>query len=599
MLQELRKLKDIWNKFQFILTKSQKKYGCVILLMTLLGALVETLGVSVIIPFVQAMMDADQLMQNKYMMIIMQILGIHTASQVLMTLGIGIALIYILKNAYLTLLSYCRIKFATKVQRELSVTMMKSYMDRGYLFFSRVNTSDLLRGVIGDVNAVYQIMYNMFRAIAELLTALAIVIFIMMTDIMMAVCVIILAGICFLAIVMGFRKPMKRLGREYRENNKEVQKHTLQAFQGIKEVIVMRRQNFFVDRYEKAYVKQQKAVIGQTVATESPAYVIEAVCVAGLFMAVTIRMSHGSDAATFIPQLASFAIAAFRILPSMGRITSSFNQIVYFLPSLNKTYENLKEVNKAEVERRQEIELLKQETGQTVVATQTQHPAYLSVEDIQWRYSIDGKWVLNHINLEIRKGESVALIGQSGAGKTTLADIILGLYRPQSGCIKFNGVDIRTISEEWCAQVGYIPQSVYLTDDTIRNNVAFGVEKPDDDMVWKALGQAQLKEFVKGLPNKLDTIVGDRGVRFSGGQRQRVAIARALYYNPSILILDEATSALDTETETAVMEAISSLRGNKTLIIVAHRLTTIRNCDEIYEITDGQAIKREKESIIK
>lgn len=597
MLHELRKLKDVWNKFQFILTKSQKKYGCVILLMTLLGALVETLGVSVIIPFVQAMMDADQLMQNKYMIVIMEILGIHTASQVLMTLGIGIALIYILKNAYLTLLSYCRIKFATKVQRELSTTMMKSYMDRGYLFFSRVNTSELLRGVINDVNAVYQIMYNMFRAIAELLTALAIVIYIMMTDIMMAVCVIVLAGICFLAIVMGFRKPMKRLGREYRENNKEVQKHTLQAFQGIKEVIVMHRQNFFVDRYEKAYVKQQRAVIGQTVATESPAYVIEAVCVAGLFMAVTVRMSNGSDAATFIPQLASFAIAAFRILPSMGRITSSFNQIVYFLPSLNKTYENLKEVNEAEAQRRQEVELLKQENRQKVETKQTESPAYLSVEDIQWRYSADGKWVLNHINLEIQQGESVALIGQSGAGKTTLADIILGLYRPQSGCIKFNGVDIRTIPDEWCAQVGYIPQSVYLTDDTIRNNVAFGIDKPDDNMVWKALEQAQLKEFVKGLPNKLDTIVGDRGVRFSGGQRQRVAIARALYYNPSILILDEATSALDTETETAVMEAISSLRGNKTLIIVAHRLTTIRNCDEIYEIADGQAIKKIKKDV--
>ena len=222
---------------------------------------------------------------------------------------------------------------------------------------------------------------------------------------------------------------------------------------------------------------------------------------------------------------------------------------------------------------------------------------YLTVDNVHWQYPSAEKEVLSGITLHIRKGTSVALIGHSGAGKTTLADIILGLYRPQQGCIRFKGTDIRTISGQWSGSVGYIPQSVYLTDDTIRNNVAFGVDEPDDELVWQALEQAQLKEFVAGLPGRLDTIVGDRGVRFSGGQRQRVAIARALYYNPEILILDEATSALDNETETAVMEAIDSLQGNKTLIIVAHRLTTIRNCDVVYEIADGQAVERVKEEL--
>ncbi|MBD5448551.1 MAG: ABC transporter ATP-binding protein [Lachnospiraceae bacterium] len=620
MVHELKKVRDIWDKFQFIMTKQQKSYGLLILVMTLIGAVVETLGIGIIIPFVSAMLEPDQLLQNKYIGIAVDLFEIQSSEQLILFLGIMIALVYIFKNLYLTLLTYCRIRYSTKIQRELSVLMMKSYMKRGYLFFVQVNTSDLLRGIMGDVSAVYQMMYHSFRVFAEMSTSLAIIIFLMIRNIGMALSVIVLAGVCFVAVVLGFRKPMQRLGVQYRQSNGEAQKHSLQAFQGIKEVIVMHRQQFFVNRYEKAFERQQKALIGQTVASESPAYIIEAVCVAGLILTVSFMMYGGMDAETFIPQLSAFAVGAFRILPSLGRITSSFNQIIYFIPSLNNTYEHLKEVRTAEQEMQKEIQILtqddlKQENAAGITKEQKtdsddavhksddlgivveQSCSYLEVDNVHWQYPSAEKEVLSGITLHIHKGTSVALIGHSGAGKTTLADIILGLYRPQEGCIRYKGADIRTISEQWSNSVGYIPQSVYLTDDTIRNNVAFGVDEPDDELVWQALEQAQLKEFVMGLPGRLDTIVGDRGVRFSGGQRQRVAIARALYYNPEILILDEATSALDNETETAVMAAIDSLQGNKTLIIVAHRLTTIRNCDVVYEIADGKAMKRAKEEL--
>lgn len=617
MFHELKKVQDIWNKFQFIMTKQQKRYGLLILVMTLIGALVETLGIGIIIPFVSAMLEPEQLLQNKYIGIVVDLFGIQSSEQLILFLGIMIALVYIFKNLYLTLLTYCRIRYSTKIQRELSVLMMKSYMKRGYLFFVQVNTSDLLRGIMGDVSAVYQMMYHAFRVFAELSTSMAIIVFLMIRNIGMALSVIVLAGICFVAVVLGFRKPMQRLGVQYRQSNGEAQKHSLQAFQGIKEVIVMHRQQFFVGRYEKAFERQQKALIGQTVASESPAYIIEAVCVAGLILTVSFMMYGGTDAQTFIPQLSAFAVGAFRILPSLGRITSSFNQIIYFIPSLNNTYEHLKEVRAAEEQMQKEIELLKRQDGEESDGQENSmgsakkagaglggsvsvepEEEYLTIDNVHWRYPSADSEVLSGVTLHIRKGTSVALIGHSGAGKTTLADIILGLYRPQSGCIRFNGADIRTISDKWSSSVGYIPQSVYLTDDTIRNNVAFGVDQPEDELVWQALEQAQLKDFVAGLPDKLDTIVGDRGVRFSGGQKQRVAIARALYYNPEILILDEATSALDNETETAVMEAIDSLQGNKTLIIVAHRLTTIRNCDVIYEIADGIAVERRKEEVL-
>lgn len=592
MLRELRKVKDIWDKFMFILTPGQKGLGAVILLMTLVGALVETLGVSIIVPFVQAIMNPDELRRNIWVKPVAELFHIGDDLQMIVLLGCIISLVYIFKNLYLTLLAYCRVRYSTKVQKELSVLMMRSYMKRGYLFFSQVNTGDLLRGINDDVIAVYQIMYFAFRMIAELFTTAAIIIYITKTDFQLALCVVLVALICFGLAVLGFRKPMRRLGIEYRTSVGEVRRHSLQAFQGIKEILVMHRQKLFVEKYEKAFERQQKATIGQVVGAESPAYVIEAVCVTGLILAVSFRGYGGMDMVGYIPKLASFAMGAFRILPSLGRIASSFNQIVYFAPSLRKTYENIREVRTTEgTKETEQIKLSEAQTNH--VGTDRENPEYLEVKDVHWQYPSAVREVLSGVNLKISKGSSIAFIGQSGAGKTTLADIILGLYRPRQGGVFYQGRDIRTMEDTWGEHIGYIPQTVYLTDDTIRNNVAFGIEQPDDERIWRALEEAQLKEFVMSLPERLETVVGDRGVRFSGGQRQRVAIARALYNDPEILILDEATSALDNETETAVMEAIDSLQGNKTLIIVAHRLTTIKNCDMVYEIAEGKIIEKE------
>ena len=225
----------------------------------------------------------------------------------------------------------------------------------------------------------------------------------------------------------------------------------------------------------------------------------------------------------------------------------------------------------------------------------------VEVKNISWRYPNSDVYVLKDLDLTVHKGEAIGFIGSSGAGKTTLSDMILGLFKPLMGGIYVDGIDIYTIPMQWAHVVGYVPQAVYLTDDTIRNNIAFGEEEQDieDDKIWFALEQAQFKTFVQQLPNGLDTIVGERGIRFSGGQKQRLAIARALYYDPDIVILDEATSALDNETEKAVMESIDALQKSKTLIIVAHRLTTLRNCDKVFEIKDGKAFEVDMEQFKK
>ena len=304
----------------------------------------------------------------------------------------------------------------------------------------------------------------------------------------------------------------------------------------------------------------------------------------------------GVDLQTFVPQLSVFAVAAFRILPSISKLVGSLNGLMYKRPALEAAYNGLREVEQYE---KLVQEMVDDKLDRSCVK-EVSFLQKLEIKDIVWKYPRAQKEVIRDLNLTIQKGEAVGFIGPSGAGKTTLSDLILGLFKPQKGQILVDGIDIYTIPNRWAKMIGYVPQTVYLTDDTLRNNISFGIDESevDDDKIWKALEQAQLKDYVMQLPEKLNTIVGERGIKFSGGQRQRVAIARALYYDPEILVLDEATSALDNETENAVMEAIDKLQKNKTLIIVAHRITTLKNCDKIYEIKDGKAFEVKKEQIL-
>jgi ABC-type multidrug transport system fused ATPase/permease subunit len=259
-------------------------------------------------------------------------------------------------------------------------------------------------------------------------------------------------------------------------------------------------------------------------------------------------------------------------------------------PRLDAVYDIINTINKEEM-----YKLTVKSEGNEEKNQRISFEDELQVKDVIWKYPSGKKPVLNKLNIDIKKGQSVAFVGPSGAGKTTLADLILGLFKPQEGKITVDGFDIYENLWAWSKMVGYVPQSVFLTDDTIRNNIAFGIDEEmiDDERIWESLREAQLEDFVKNLPDGLDTFVGEGGMRISGGQRQRIAIARALYQNPMILVLDEATSALDNDTEAAVMDAIESLHGTKTLIIVAHRLSTIQNCDVIYEINNGVATRRE------
>lgn len=591
----IKKLEDVLKKLMYILTVEQKRYGIFLLILSFIGALLETLGVSAIVPLINALMTPDKILENELAASIFDFLNISESQDIVMTIGLGVILLYILKNLFFILLSWIRAKYACKIQRELSIKMMKTYMDKGYQFFLTKNTSELMRGVFNDTSGVYSFLNQLFKMIVDCMTVALICVYIFITDWSMAVSMVILACFCLLVIYGYFKGKMQKLGQDSRKYGAIVNQQAIQAFQGIKEVIVMRKQKHFVGKFEEASRKQRSLAVGQTVGAESPGYIIEAICITGLLGIVCFRVVLGTqNAETMFPALSAFAVGAFRILPALGKLASGFNTLNFYLPSLNDMYRQLK-ATENEHDTLKSIYQVDTESNEESFEFRNE----LKINNICWKYENNAEHVLKDLCLTIKKGEAVALIGHSGAGKTTLADVILGLLKPQSGQVTIDGRDIFTFGEEWCGIMGYVPQSVYLTDDSIRKNIAFGVHEKDidDEKVWKALEQAQLEEFVRSLEKGLDTPVGERGVRFSGGQRQRVAIARALYENPNILILDEATAALDNETETAVMEAIEALKGKITLIIIAHRLSTIRNCDKIYEVKDGNICERRKEDI--
>ncbi len=597
MYQNFKTLMLMMKQLSVILKKEQKKNCYRVCLFILVSSMFEMLGVGSFLPFLQSMLQPDKIAGKWYGHILIHVLGVRDYVVLMIILGIGIVILYLIKNAVLLISVYVQNRLNARINRELATSMLNSYMKRPYEFFLEHNSADIIRGVGADVNGVYNIISNLFKLTTEILKCITIAIVLLIVDFHMAVGIIVLAGVCLIAVTLGFKGIMSDMGRKQREANKNCSKHTYQAINGIKEITVMRRRENFVKQYDKAADLRRRTNLIYSFITACPNRIVEAVCIGGIMAVVCVRIAQGTDMGEFVPQLGVFALAAFQILPSVSNISAHVSGLVFYRPTLEEAYSNITAAK--EYDRKQEE--LSQSVG-AASAGESGHIAFedkVEITDIVWRYDNTDKNVLDGLSLEIRKGQSVAFIGSSGAGKTTLADVILGLLPPQEGTIRVDGNSIYDIPDEWAKMIGYVPQSVFLIDDTIRNNVAFGLlpEEIDDERIWKALEQAQLAEFVRSLPQGIDTMVGERGVRFSGGQRQRVAIARALYYNPEILVLDEATSALDGETENAVMESIDALQGRKTLIIVAHRLTTIRNCDRIFEIVEGKAVERVKSEV--
>lgn len=589
-MKQLKSLMEIIRKLNYMLTKGQKRTGVIIMLMIAFGSFVDMLGVSAILPFIEAILTPDEIAKKWYVKPIIQVFHPSSMEKLTIIIGIGIIFIYIFKNAYLYVSVMIQTVYRSKIQKKLSTRMLCAYLKRPYEYYTNTNTAEMLRGMGIDVIGVYNLLDNLFRFCGEFLTAVLIAVYIVKTDVFMASCIIIIAGCCFMVITLGLKKKTKQLGEQKRETEMIRNNWALQSIMGFKEIKVTQSAEHFIEGYDDAYEKQRIAEVRNEYIINLPEKLIEAVCISVLLGIICIKIAMGTDMVSFVPKLAVFAVAAFRLLPSISRMTRYMNGVIYNNAFLQNVYNNLVEIQ--EFENDDEVEITD--------GGNLQFNKELEISHIFWNYTGTEKEILSDLSFTIKKGESIGLVGASGAGKTTLADIILGLLKPRKGNVYADGMDVYSCPKQWSKIIGYVPQSIFLANDTLRNNVAFGYDEKeiDDEKIWKVLKEAQLDDFVAGLPQKLDTQVGERGIKFSGGQRQRIAIARALYNNPSIVVLDEATSALDNETERAVMEAIEALQGYKTLIIVAHRLTTIKQCDKVYEVVDGKIEQCNKDEIL-
>lgn len=599
-MSDVRALKRIYSQLFAILTREQVKGSFAVFISMVACSFLELIGVSVIFPMLQIMTDEDALKESWYAGWIYLAWPQIGAINVILILGIAIIIVYISKNILAMLCSYIQFNFASKYKKEASTMMLQAYLEQPYEYFLNTNSATMLRGITQDTSAAYHILVDTFAIISQILTIVLIAVFLFMTDAFIALCAMILAGVCFVGTVLGFKGRIKRAGVDAREAEAAEYQCTHQAINGIKEVMVFDRRKYFVERYQRVAEQLQKANVTNNFLSACPDRIIEGVCISGFMGIICLRIVIGGEINTMLPILGTFAMGAFKILPSIAKVSSHVTQLVYYQFGLNGCYENIHSAKEI-IDRRNELsKVYEEDMCNAKDADNRVFVDQLAVKSVSWRYKNAISNTIDNLSLTIKRGESIAFIGASGAGKTTLADIIMGLLEPQSGIVMSDDNDIFSIPHQWAKTISYVPQSVYLTDDTIRQNVAFGLPNTaiEDGKVWRALEQAQLADFVRTLPDKLDAMVGERGTKLSGGQRQRIAIARALYEDPDILVLDEATSALDNETESAVMEAIDVLQGKKTLIIVAHRLSTIQNCDRIFEISNGQAIERIREEVL-
>lgn len=524
------------------------------------------------------------------MQLVSDVFGFYEAKQLIVFLALALVIVYIAKNAYISMMYNLQYRFIFNNQRRLAVKMMYSYMHQNYLFHVSRNVAELQRNVTEDVNGFYTVVLNVMQFIAEASVCVVLAVFLMRVDVMTT---FVVAGLVFVsAILVGvvFKKTLVKKGKENRTVSISLTKWVLQSFSGIKEIKVMNKEAFFLKNYENTYRRFTVLQRQQSMLTFIPRPVMETVCISSLLLTMAIKIyAFDTDLVEFIPALSAFAVAAFRMLPSFNRISGYMSAVMFNRPAIDVLYDDLVEIEK-----------LDQNVSKAVPDGKPFHiQTGISIKNVSFQYPNAEKPVLEKLDLEIENNTSIALIGASGAGKSTLADVILGVLEPKCGGIYVDGKNIRENMDVWHASIGYIPQAIYLMDDTIRANIAFGVEKDemDETMLWKALREAQLEEFVRKLPDGLDTMIGDRGVKLSGGQRQRIGIARALYGNPQVLILDEATSALDNDTEKEVMNAIDSLHGTRTLIVIAHRLTTIQKCDKIYEVGNGTLTLKSREEV--
>jgi len=573
--------KDIstFRKIRDILTPAERDNALILLGFMLTGMMLETLSVGLVIPAITVLIQDDLATRFPFAVPLLDALGNPSPKKLIVAGMLTLVGVYAVKAIFLAFLAIKQTRFAFGVQAQLSQRLFTIYLRQPYTFHLQRNSAQLIRNVIDEVSVFTgNAMIPGMLICTESMVLLGVGSLLLLVEPLGALLVMLVLG----GAAWGFHRiahtRVTRWGRErLRHDGMRIQ-HLQQGLGGAKDVKLLGREDDFLAQYSVHNTQSAQMSQYQAALQQFPRLWLEFLAVTGMALLVLSMLAQGRDLPSIVPTLGLFAIAAFRLMPSVTRVLSSVQSMRYGLAVVGVLHEELK-LTSPEV------------VTQPANGTAFQHEIRLS--NISYTYLGASAPSLNELSILVQKGEFIGIIGISGAGKSTLVDVILGLLPPHTGQVMVDGQNIQQNLRHWQDQIGYVPQSIYLTDDTLKRNVAFGLpnEQIDIDAVWHAIKAAQLEAFVLSQPDGLESIVGERGVRLSGGQRQRIGIARALYHDAPVMVLDEATSALDTETERGVMQTVASLRGDKTIIIVAHRLSTMEHCTRLYRVDNGKVVE--------
>jgi len=572
----------IFRKFIQLLTARERYQLVLLLLLMFIGMILELIGISLVVPVIALMTHPDLGKKYQILQPLLNFFGGFQQAHLIIVGMLTLVALYFIKMVFSVYLFRKLYKFVFGIQANLSYQFFAGYMRQPWTFHLQHNSAQLINIAITEISQfINSILLPMMFLLTDGLVMLGVITLLFIVEPLGTFIIVSTLGIIAWAFHRVIRNHLLHWGRT-RQYHEGMRLQLIQeGLAGVKEVKLLGREKDFFAQYNIHNLKSSYVNERQRTVMELPRLGFELLAVISLAVLVIVMVTQNASMDKILPTVGLFAAAAFRIMPSANRMMSSIQSLYFGIPAINTLYQEAKLFNN-------EISL--------------QNKKYLpfksniTLESVRYQYPNSKNNALNNVTLTIERGMSVGFVGASGVGKSTLIDIILGLLTPHAGYVKVDGMNIQENLRGWQDHIGYVSQSIFLTDDTLRRNIAFGLEEEiiDDDAVQGAIKAAQLEEFVNHLPEGLNTFVGERGVRLSGGQRQRIGIARALYHDPAVLVLDEATSALDTTTEKEVMKAVIALHGTKTLLIVAHRMSTVSHCDWLYDMDQRKIIIKDK-----
>lgn len=566
----------------FILDKKEKIKCFFLFISMVIGAFMEAIGIGLILPLLNVLADNEFLIKHTEIANIAFSVGIDSHVKFVYFLITVLIIWYIIKNFYAYVLLKKQVSFSINLQKKYAYRLLNLYLQRSYIYSLEQNSAELIRNIQSSLSYIFNtLLYSSLFLITELMTVVMIWLMLLYVDIFVATVVIGILAIIIYIFICKFKVKISEQGEIQNKNIAEYTKWLNQSLGALKETKILCKENYFLNQFIHAYNQYANSVQYYNVISQMPRFFIEALVTIGLLLLIVYKLMIGENVVQIVSLLGVLSLAAFRLMPSANRILNLSTTIRYQTPTFLALKKDLNDANKL-------IEIYKENKEVNKINFKQE----INIKNIMFSYPSNKKYILFNVSFKIPKGKFVGIIGPSGAGKTTFVNILLGLLQPTSGKIIVDGVDVFSNIRGWQANLAYVPQSIYLIDGTIKENIALGVAENeiDEELINKVLHMAELYDFVYSQPDNINTNVGERGVKLSGGQRQRIGIARALYQQPEVLILDEATSALDNETEKSITNTILKLKGKITIVAIAHRTSTLEQCDFKVKFKKGSII---------